>query len=268
MKNIIVKLLDSHKKNKCLYIIFLIALIGILPIKQATAEPAPVMKKIVLSSPRHVDSYDGKFLNLLYTEAFKRLGFEFVYMFYPAKRGSMMAAIGKSDGELARAFNYNEKLPNLTRIDEPIFTVRISAFTTRPEIKLNGWESLKSTDYKVEYMRGLKICEVKLPEFVKKENLSDIANWSQGLKKIIAKRTDVYIEVERTVLRALKSDEFKDTNIRVAGLLEEIDLYTFLNKKHADLIPKLAAVIKNMRSDGTIKSYIDSVENSIDKPLL
>lgn len=228
---------------------------------QSAAETLPKRKKIVIASPRQENSSDGKALKLIYTEAFRRMGFELVYVFYPVKRASLMAAKGEIDGELARVYNYNDKLQNLIRVEEPIFPVRFSAFTTNPAIKLNGWESLRGTDYKVEYMRGIKHCAIKLSKVIKKENLSEISHWSQGLKKIIAKRTDIYVEVERTVLRALKTDEFKNANIRIAGVMEEINLYTFLNKKYADLVPLLAAILKKMKEEGTIKNFMDSVEN-------
>ena len=97
---------------------------------------------------------------------------------------------------------------------------------------------------------------------VNKKNLSEVGHWSQGLKKIIAKRTDIYVEVERTVLRALKTDEFKNENIKIAGVMEKVDLYTFLNKKYANLVPQLAAILKEMKKDGTIKNFMDTVENT------
>jgi len=206
-----------------------------------------------MASPRQETSNDGKTLKLIYTEAFKRMGIELVYVFYPAKRASIMAAKGKIDGELARVYSYNDKLENLIRVEEPIFPVRFSAFTTNPEIELNGWESLRGTDYKVEYMRGIKRCAIKFSKVIKKENLSEVSHWSQGLRKIIAKRTDIYVEVERTVFRALKTEEFKNANIRIAGVVEEVNLYTFLNKKYANLVPQLAAILKEMKDEGTIK---------------
>lgn len=264
MKHSLISPQTIIKKKNVYFTIILIFFIAATLSTRSVAETIHKNKKINMAATRHEDSYDGKAIKLIYTEAFKRLGLELVYSFYPPKRASMMAKLGQIDGELARIYNYNQNLPNLIRVDEPVSSVKISAFTTDPAIKLNGWESLRGTDYKVEYMRGVKLCAIKLSKVVNKKNLSEIAHWSQGLKKIIAKRTDIYVEVERTVLRELKKDDFKNANMRIAGVMEEVNLYTFLNKKYADLVPQLAEILKKMKEDGTIKNFLDSVENKVD----
>ncbi len=217
--------------------------------------------KIVLGSARKESSADGKAFKLIYTEAFKRMGKTFVYRYLPAKRASLMADNEQLDGEIGRVYNYNEGHPNLIRVEEPVFSVKISAFSTDPQIKLKGWKSLTGTDYKVEYTRGTYITTKNLIKVVNKNNLSRISHWSQGIKKLAAGRTDIFIEVERTVLEALETSEFKNSNIHIAGVMEEQTIHTFLHIKHKVLASKLSAVLKEMKEEGWIEKHIKDSKN-------
>jgi len=175
-----------------------------------------------------------------------------------------MANSGEIDGELARTHNYNTKYPNLIRVEESFRSIRFSGFTTAPDIKLNGWESLIGTDYRVEYTRGAKICEINLRRVVKKEKLSQANHWSSGLNKLVKGRSDIFVEPERTVVNALKTDDFKNSGIKIAGLMEEVSIYAFLYKKHKTLEPKLSAALKEMKNEGLIE-MLDNIASIYDK---
>ncbi len=55
----------------------------------------------------------------------------------------------------------------------------------------------------------------------------------------------------------------KNHNMKNVILLEpplmKVALYTYLHKKHAKLVPKLAAAIKSMKKDGTIKKLYNNL---------
>ena len=53
----------------------------------------------------------------------------------------------------------------------------------------------------------------------------------------------------------LFEDEFKDTNIRSAGVMGAFPLNAYLLPEHADLAPKMSAVIKEMKAEGLIERY-------------
>jgi len=95
-----------------------------------------------------------KYAELLYTEAFRRLGFGFVYEVYPLKRCSAMADAGAVDGEPGRIRDYNQMYPNLIRVEEPVLTTVYLAFSTNAAMHLNGWDSLQDTTYRVDYRIG------------------------------------------------------------------------------------------------------------------
>ena len=211
----------------------------------------------IMATFRSENDYLGKWHRLVYTEIFKRLGIKIEFRYYPKKRVSIESDAGNVDGEAGRIAAYAALHPNLIRVEESLFYSKFAAFTAKdsiPQLK-NGWESLKGTDYRVEHQRGTIICEDKLPKLVKKENLSDVTEISQGLKKLISGRTDIFIDEESGILTLLRTPEFKQSKIHLIGVMEPVVHYPYLHKKHALLAPKMAEIIKAMKAEGLIEQY-------------
>ncbi|WP_051249664.1 hypothetical protein [Maridesulfovibrio zosterae] len=202
---------------------------------------------------------------LIYTEAFRRLGKEFRYNVFPAKRSSLMANSGKVDGEPSRNIQYGETYKNLVRVEEPIVVFRVVAYAIDPEISVNGWESLLNTPYRVDYVLGYHIAKEKLPKVVKAENISVIPSPFLGLRKLIANRTDIFVNDEITILGILNSQEFKNSGIIKAGILEQSFTYPYLHKSHASIAPELAKVLRQMNAEGEIKKYLYQVMHEFSK---
>jgi len=214
--------------------------------------------KIILTGTQEADILpEGRWLKMTYAEVFRRLGYQFEFQSYPVARASRIADSGKVDGEMYRADDYAETYPNLIRVEKSdLLSINLVVFAVRPGIRLNGWDSLRNTDYKVEYRRGVKRAEKKLSQIVKSENLSCITSIDQGLKKLINGRTDIYIDAEIAVvdsLRKLDPDKVDQSKVYKAGIMESIPLYLFLHKKHADLVPKITVVLKSMLKEGLIE---------------
>ena len=201
-----------------------------------------------------------RWAELIYTEAFHRIGLEFHYKVYPSARASMMADSGRVDGEPARIIGYDKIFPNLVRVEEVIVEQKIVAHVIDPDITLDGWESLRGTGYRVDYLRGSQIQEQNLPKVVNAERLSAISQAVQGFKKLIVGRIEVFVSDNMTVQPLLASPEFKDSGIREAGILQDISTYPYLHKRHAALAPKLAEVLKQMKEEGLIQQYLQQAK--------
>lgn len=199
---------------------------------------------------------------LLYTEAFRRLDLKFAYKVYPMKRCGDTANNGIVDGEPGRLAQYGKSWPNLIQVSEPVITQAVAAFAKNPFIELDGWDSLKGTGFKVEGIRGDIIVETNLAKVVPPKNLSFITRDDQGLRKIQAGRTDIFVHLRSIILEVLKAEEFKDSGIKEVGVLQEYSLYPFLHKKHKDLAPKLAAVLKQMKEEGLVEKYFKMATGS------
>jgi len=226
-------------------------------------ESSPALKDntFVMATSRPEDSYLGKYWRLIYTEVFKRLGIKVEFRNYPSKRASIEANDGNVDGEFARPYKYADEYPNLIRVEEILDSVNMSAFTAQDSIPpLKGWDSLKGTDYKVEYRRGFMTTASNLSKVVRRENLSDITELVQGLKKLVSGRTDLFVDEELSILTLLQTPEFKDSKIRLAGIMEPFLTYPYVHKRHTSLAPQMAEVIKAMKTEGLIEQYRMTVD--------
>ena len=235
-------------------VLALVMLMNVGMARPAAAQSADRQIVMVFAYP-NTDFY-GKWTELLYTEAFRRLNMELVMKSYPGERAAMMVSEGRVDGDLGRAPAFHEAYPQLIKVEEAPAFLKLMAFVTDPAIQVDGWESLRDTAYRVEYVRGTAAAEAMLPSLVKPENLSVINHWRLALRKLMAGRTDIYIEFEGTVLQNLAGDgEFKDADIRIAGVLLEVPVQAYLIPKHAELAPQLSAVLKAMKDEGLIERY-------------
>lgn len=207
----------------------------------------------------------GKWLDLIYTEAFQRVGLEMEYTLYPYKRGDYLVDNGEVDGVLARPHNYAAQHPDLIRVEEAAPVDQLAAFAKDASMRLDGWESLKDTPYSIEYPRGFVLAEINLPKLVKPEQISAADDLIQGLKKVAAGRTDMFLAPESILVQFLSTDEFKDSGIRKVGVMQEVPLYAFLQPIHKDLAIKLAEVLKQMKAEGLIEHYWKMAEEAMKK---
>jgi ABC-type amino acid transport substrate-binding protein len=230
-------------------------------------ESAPALKDntFVMAFIRPETQYTGKWQRLIYAEVFKRLGIKAEFRDYPVKRASIEADAGNVDGEAGRIYPYAVEHPNLIRVEESLFFMIFSAFGIKPSIsQLSGWDSLKGKNYKVEYRRGTQLCEINLFKVMNRENISEVTDTEQGIKKLISGRTDLFVEDEVSVLSLMQMTEFKGSKIRTVGIMESFPLYLYLHKKHAALVPKMAEIIKAIKAEGLIEQYRMMVEKEFD----
>ena len=223
--------------------------------------PGGAADKMILVGTEGVkNSMYGKWLTLIFTEAFRRLGYEFQYDGYPAARASAMSDAGEVDGEISRVFEYDTTHPNLIRVEEVLYSTNFVAFAVNPGIVLHGWKSLQGTTHKVEYRRGVKLSQSELSLVVAPENLSSVTTAEQGLKKLIVGRTDLYVDVEFTIVEAMKRlnpDDFDVSALYQAGIMQAVYAYAYLHKKHAALVPQAIEVLKAMKQEGVFEHYFE-----------
>ena len=220
----------------------------------AQSQRAP--KRLVMATFGQVDSFASKWLELIYTDAFKQLGVSLEIRFFPAARAGAEAVAGNVDGELARSQEYEATQTTMLRLPEPTLFVATAAYTRRKDIQLApGWEGLRGTTYRTEYRFGYSITEHKLMAVLPEIHLSAVQTSQTGLRKLVLGRTDLFVDTVEAIEPLLADPEFRDAGIRVASVLQRAPLYAYLNKKHASLAPRLAVILKKMRESGQIERY-------------
>ncbi|MFM4871495.1 transporter substrate-binding domain-containing protein [Aeromonas veronii] len=233
-------------------IIILTLLVGML--KSANANNITLV-----SSEDTYNSMYGCWLHRIYSEAFSRLGYKLSYLAVPGGRAPLMAERGEVDGEIHRPFEYQSQTTNLIRVNEPHFLVTYETYVTKKTLKFHHWNELGLYGLRVEFRRGAKRAEKELTKVVPSSLLSDITSTEQGLKKLIRGRTDVFVEqtlVFKGVYETLQKDNKEFGFVYSAGIVDTLQNYVYLNKRHKTLGEKLALIIKDMKSDGSISTYM------------
>lgn len=217
-----------------------------------------VERIVLIGSEDTKNSMHGRWLDLIYQEVFKRLGYEFQYDSYPSDISSKMSDAGRVDGEINRVAMYQATHPNMIRVDESHFATTLTAYTTVPKLSLDGWDSFKNSHYLVGYRRGTRIVEKGLAKVLKQEDISTVSTIEQGLKMLLNNRIDVYVDVEDLVdenLLMFRSVGYDTDNVGKAGLMAKDTLHVYLHKKNALLVPRIAQVLKEMKKEGLVDQF-------------
>lgn len=236
----------------------IVCIFSLLMLLFAISESSSAEKLILVGAKDTKESFHGRWLTLIYNEVFQRMGLNWEYQAHSSARSSELSDSGIADGEINRVSGYNTTHPNLLRVEESHFPTRVVAYTTLSDIRLTGWNSLKNTHYNVEYRRGTKIVKDGLDNTVPQSNLSSVLTAQQGLKKLIAGRTDIYIDVESLIEDELFRLEQLKLDVSIvynAGLMAEDSLHMFLHKSRADLIPAVSKILKSMKQENLIEQY-------------
>jgi hypothetical protein len=214
-------------------------------------------RRIVMASlVSNRDGFAARWLQLIYSDAFQQLGIALEIHTFPAARAAAESAADNVDGELARSFEYADTHPNLIRVPEPTFFANTIAYAVRADIKLEPrYDSLRDTGYRVEHRLGYPIIARKLAVVVPPANLSEVRNAETGLRKLVLGRSDIYVDVEDTVESLLLAAEFREAGVRKVAVMDRGPVHAYLNRRHSQLVPRLAAVIKKMRDGGQIERY-------------
>jgi hypothetical protein len=229
----------------------LIALFMLNPAYAAGERPT-----IVLAGASDVrNSPQGVWLDLIYREAFRRLGYKFKYVPYPARRAAVLSDHGDVDGEIHRVADYGKAHPTLVRVEESHFAGRFAAYASRALVVPNGWDGLRQMPYRVEYRMGNLKCETELPPRVDAARLSMVPNAALGLRKLAAGRTDLFIDGDLLVEALLKSPEFRGTSIHRVAVMDQLNGHAFLQPRHRALAFRLSATLAQMKKEGLIEAY-------------
>lgn len=237
---------------------------GAIAFAQGQLAPGAV-KPFIWAVDGDPSTYGSRWVTLIYTEAFKRLGIPMRMEHYTLARRAALVEEGTADGETSRVYAYGESRPNLVRVDESLIDLSFALYAANPAVNLERIDELRDSRYLVEYRRGILLCENTLKPLLPAERLSDVPTQQQGLKKLIAGRTDLYCDLEAYVRQELDTPEFKGApRVRkVMAVGKAVPTYPYMNKKHAELAPRLAAVLKQMKAEGLIETYRLQVERDL-----
>ncbi len=227
----------------------LIVLAQLIVLPQARAEQAG-LNVISSASP-----YVSQLFDLLTIEIFKRLNVPLNLVKLDAgERAISSANEGVYDGDGLRVGDIiSPNFPNLIQVPESYVTLNFVGFSKKLEIKTPNWESL--ADYSVGYQIGWKVIEKNLK---KAKSIATVPNGRSLFKMLNYERVEVVIYVDMEGIGIMNELKINDIHMLQPPLLSS-EMFLYLNIKHASLVPKIAAMLKEMKEDGSYQTLIDSI---------
>lgn len=187
---------------------------------------------------------DGKgFLDAVAGETFRRAGVRLRLIKLPAERGLINANSGIDDGDLTRIAGLETQYPNLIRVPEKLVDWEFAAFGRNAALPAI-WDVLRSRP--VGHIRGWKIYEKQLvgaPSVVTSDDPAQLFRQLQ-LGRIEVALYERWLGlgiVQRMGLHGVAPLE---------PLLDKREMYIYLNKRHAALVPKLAQALRAIKAEG------------------
>ncbi len=215
-----------------------------------------IVLNTAFGSPVSNESQTG-FADLAVAEAFRRIGYQLETVRLPAERALINANRGIDDGDLVRVAGLQKKYTNLIQVPEPVMIVDMVLFSkNKPSFIVNGWESVAS--HSLAIISGWKIMEKNFGKLGNKVEIIKTDNAEQSFTLLAKDRVDFIAYSNWSGLGYLKAHNITDVKL-LSPPLARPEFYVYLHKKHKKIVPRLAAAIKQMKSDGTIRNIFDKI---------
>ncbi|HEB78906.1 MAG TPA: transporter substrate-binding domain-containing protein [Rhodospirillales bacterium] len=182
--------------------------------------------------------------NRLAIEAFKRLGHVLTIPQLPSGRSLLNAQAGIDDGTLPRIAGLTAEYPNLLQVPEKLMDYQFTAFTMSDNMTVRTWEDLRQ--YTVGYVYGWKIFERSTKDF---PNVISVRDPDLLFSLLAKNRADVVLLERWQGLLTAKKLGLKGVRAILPPLAER-EMFIYMHKKHAALLPKLAQALRSMKKDG------------------
>lgn len=213
-----------------------------------------IVLNTAFGSPISNETQTG-FADLVVAEAFKRIGYKLETVRLPAERALINANKGIDDGDLLRVAGLQKKYPNLIQVPESIMIIDMVLFSKNyPTFIVDGWKSMSNQSLAI--ISGWKIMEKNFSQLGDKISIIKTDNAQQSFTLLKKGRVDFIAYSNWSGLGYLKKNNITDIVLLRPPLVRP-EFYVYLHKKHKNIVPKLAAVIKQMKADGSVTKLYD-----------
>jgi len=187
-------------------------------------------------------------------QVFERLGRPMDFQEVPAERSLILVNEGTDDAECCRiprvvAQDYKD----LVVVPESVYEVRFCAFSSRADIRVTRWDDLKP--YATGTVTGWKILVNNLKRIEPREYY-ELAEAEAMFRMLEMGRIEVATLGYLSGLKVIKELKLSDIIRPLAPPLATRKLFMMLHKKHAAMIPSLAKILAEMKTDGSIERIV------------
>ncbi len=179
--------------------------------------------------------------------AFKDAGYDLVIDFKPGERALIDANAGVDDGDLSRVkgIGIESAYPNLIMVPEPLTRLDLVAYASKRIVAANV-DDLARQGLRVAVLLGNKIMDNMVKPKIAADNYQELVDLESAFKMLSVDRADVLIVSDLQARSWLSKAE--NAAVHPVFTLLRLSTYTFLNKKWAEAVPKIAASYKKLAS--------------------
>jgi hypothetical protein len=194
---------------------------------------------------------------ILYGDAFRRLGMTFKLVSLPKDEALHQLNNGAFDGDTSRIIELEKDsdYANLIRIDVVVSRSHQAAFTVNRRLKIHNWNDLKAQKLTIAYPRGqvygrTRVKTFKFPpgKVLTGEHCEQLLEW------LLSGRVAVYLDSLENCSAWRRSKRYQ--SIQVAAVLDEDIHYPYLHKNHRELAPRLSTALKEALADPDIHAQL------------
>jgi ABC-type amino acid transport substrate-binding protein len=198
------------------------------------------------------------YITTMLEEAYAQLGIKLVYLEMPRARSIVEANAGRIAGELGRIPGLDQDYPNLIAVDFTLFQYQLVVVADRRQCGLCELQDIKN----LAYINGMTSVEQVLAQ----QNYKGPTVQAVDLQQLHLMYTNR--RVKAIALNDFEARELglvDDPHNVVVPILTEVG-YHYLHKQHADLVPKLAAVLHKMHDSGRVAEIMRDTGALISDP--
>ncbi len=224
---------------------FLIALFTVLA---GSPSNSFALERIVLNTSAEApltNTEETGILDLIYREAFLRLGYEVTISPIPAERAMTNVNKGIDDGKYIKIAGLSKLYPDTIQVPEKSIDYEFVIFTKKTNFRPTDYDSLRP--YNVAFINGWKILEKNV---VGTASLTKVENAEKLFTLLEKDRTDIIIYALLEGYALIKKMGLTGIKIMEPPLIIK-EMFLYMHKKHQALVPKVAEVLLEMKQDGT-----------------
>ena len=136
-------------------------------------------------------------------------------------------------------------MPSAIRVAEPLVSYPLWVFTSIPDIKASGWNSLAK--YKIVTVTGWLYINEKLGDF----KTLEVATPKQALRILNIKRAEVFISDQVTAAGIMSGNDFDGSGIvKLEKPIDFIHEYTYFSAKYPELASAYNIALIELKTSG------------------
>ncbi len=180
-------------------------------------------------------------------KVYDKAGYELEIRSMPPARATFESTSGRVDGETHRIESYGESHPELIKVPFPIYSIEISLFT----ISDNPARYATKKDfpqYRFTILRGIKNSKDLTSSFL---HVNEVDNAMTMFQLLQMGRTDFAVMSNiygKAFLEKSKIDGIITHDIP----LQVTDMFHYLHKDHADLVPIIDKTLRDLSTSGEL----------------